>query len=100
MEEVKGIDLGVKKVPADQAIPGNPPQEVPSKPEVRYPMIEDMTFRGVIQSEEQGYALLKAVQLSVNGLGTETLIAVAATIEKKPQLLQQAKAYLIYLGVL
>ena len=67
---------------------------------VRYPMIEDMTFRGVIQSEEQGYDLLKAVQLSVNGLGTETLIAVAATIEKKPQLLQQAKAYLIYLGVL
>ena len=67
------------------------------KPTKLYPMVEEMTFRGIIQSEEQGMALLRAIQILVNELGAPTIIQVVAAIEKKPQLLQQAKSYLPYI---
>lgn len=65
-----------------------------------YPIVEEMTFRGIIQSEEQGMALLRAVQILVNELGATSIIQVMSAIEKKPQLLQQAKTYLPYITML
>jgi len=67
------------------------------KPSQVYPMVEEMTFRGIIQSEEQGLFGLRAIQILVNELGLATIIQVVAAIEKKPQLLQQAKSYLPYI---
>ena len=74
------------------------PIETPIKPVVMYPAVEEMTFRGIIKSEEEGYALLRAVQILVNELGADTIIKAVAAVEKKPKLLQQAKSYLPFLS--
>lgn len=83
------------KIPASEAKPS--PESV--NKEV-YPKFEEMTFRGIIRSEEEGYALLRAVQILVNELGPDSIIKVVAAVEKKPQLLAQAKAFLPYIGSL
>lgn len=65
-----------------------------------YPLVEEMIFRAVIGSEQDGYNLLRAVQILVNELGAESIIAVVSAIEKKPQLLQKAKSYLPLISML
>lgn len=67
---------------------------------VVYPIVEEMVFRGVINSKEQGMALLRAIQILVTELGAAAIIQVVASIEKKPELLQKAKAYLPYVALL
>ena len=78
-EEIKTPEIAVKTV------------------EKTYPLVEEMTFRGIIKCEADGYALLRAVQIMVNELGTETIITIMAAVEKNPKLLQQAKSYLPYI---
>lgn len=65
-----------------------------------YPLVEEMTFRGIIKNESQGYALLTAIQVLVNELGTDTIIELMETVKQKPALLQKAKSYLPYLKLL
>lgn len=101
MEELNksGIPLAqldVAKVPASMAKP-SPESIVSTK---TYPTVEEMTFKGIVKSEEEAYALLRAVQILVNELGAETIIKVVGTVEKKPQLLQKAKTYLPYISML
>ena len=90
MAELGQIEIA--KIPADEAI----------KPSVQvvYPIVEEMVFRGVINSQEQGIALLRAIQILVTELGAAVIIQVVASIEKKPELLQKAKAYLPYVALL
>ena len=65
-----------------------------------YPMVEEMTFRAIIKSEEQGYRLLRAIQLIVNEMGTDTIISAIDEVEKNPALLAKAKTYLPYLKMI
>lgn len=99
-ELMTGIPTPVVQVPAAQAIPGTPASTQPQKFTTQYPIVEEMTFRGVINSEEEGYALLRAIQILVNNLGTATIIKVVSAIEKNPRLLDQAKMYMPYLGLM
>lgn len=73
-----------------------PKEEPVAQPAVQYPMVEEMTFRGIISSKEEGLALLRAVQIMVNELGAPTIVQLMKVLEKKPQLMQQAKTYLPY----
>lgn len=65
-----------------------------------YPLVEEMTFRGIIKSEEEGYALLRAVQILVNEFGADSIINITKMLEKKPTLIQKAKTYLPYINML
>lgn len=62
-----------------------------------YPIVEDMQFRAIINSEDEGYALLKAVQTIVNSVGSTQLIAIVDKFEKNPKMVQQIKVYLPYI---
>lgn len=66
-------------------------------PATVYPTVEEMTFRAIISSEAEGYALLRAVQILVNELGATQLVALMNKVEKKPSIMQQAKTYLPYI---
>lgn len=59
-----------------------------------------MTFRGIIKSEEEGYALLRAVQILVNEFSADSIINITKILEKKPTLIQKAKTYLPYINML
>ena len=83
--------ISVPKEVADQIKP------IPIVDNVQYPTVEDMTFRGIINSREEGLALLRAVQIMVNELGAPTIVQLMKILENKPQLMQQAKSYLPYL---
>lgn len=72
-------------------------QEPEKKPATVYPIVEEMTFRAVINNDTEGYALLRAIQILVNEFGAAPLIAIMTKIEKNPNLLQQAKTYLPYI---
>lgn len=88
VQEVQ-IQLPVAKIPASEV-----------KKVTLYPTVEEMTFRGIINSEEEGYALLRAVQMLVNSLGATTIIKVMAAVEKKPQLMDRAKSFLPYIDMI
>ena len=79
-----GIPLGVKTI---------------EKPKM-YPLVEEMTFRGIIANEAEGYKLLTSIQILVNELGAATIIDLMETIQKKPALMVKAKSYLPYLKML
>ena len=66
-------------------------------PKQLYPMVEECTFRAIIQSEAEGMKLLRAIQIMVNEMGAGAIIGLMDKIEKKPQLMQQAKTYLPYI---
>lgn len=83
---MEGIPLGVKQVPASEAV------EV-----IQYPTVEKMTFTAVINSEAEGLSLLRAVQLIVNTFGAQTCIAAVTKLEKNPKLVDKAKANLPWL---
>jgi len=101
MAELGQIEIA--KIPADQAVrPASEaikPLAQPAKAVV-YPVVEEMAFRGVINSQEQGMALLRAIQILVNELGADAIIQVVSSVEKKPELLQKAKTYLPYIALL
>lgn len=88
------INTGVDKVQPQQAT--QTPSKEPSK---LYPTVEEMTFRGIIKSEEEGYALLRAIQILVNELGATAIIQVVKAIEQNPKILQQVKTYLPYIKI-
>ena len=101
MAELGQIEIA--KIPADQAkIPSVKPTELSTQPApvVVYPIMEEMVFKGAINSKDQGMALLRAIQILVNELGAAAIIQVVASIEKKPALLEKAKAYLPYVAML
>jgi len=91
MQEIEQIETAKMFPPTktDQPIPA----EI-------YPMVEEMTFRAIIKSKEQGYALLRAVQIIVNEMGSEIIISAVNEIEKNPSLIQKAKSYLPYLKMI
>lgn len=61
-----------------------------------YPLEEEMIFKSTIKSEDEGYALLRAVQILVNELGTHNLIQVVNAIQRNPNLLHIIKSYIPY----
>jgi hypothetical protein len=93
--ENQGIQLPVAQVPASETINGTPE----TKPAI-YPLVEEMTFRAIIHSNEQGLALLRAVQIIVNEFGAQTLIEIMQKVEAKPSLMQKAKSALPFMGML
>jgi len=72
----------------------------PSIVKKEYPLVEEMTFKGIIKNEQEGYALLRAVQIFVNEFGTDSIIQIMGVLEKKPQLIKKAKTYLPYINML
>jgi hypothetical protein len=61
---------------------------------VKYPLVEDLTFRAYVSSEAEALELLTSIQAIINAVGGVTIIHVVQAIEKKPQLLQQAMNFL------
>jgi len=86
---MEGIPLGVKQVPAEEAIK--------TTEAIQYPTVEKMTFTAVITSESEGIALLRAVQLIVNTFGAQTCIAAVTKLENNPKLVDKAKTSLPWL---
>lgn len=93
-----GIQLPVAQIPASEAISGAP--NLPDKPIVQYPIVEELTFRCVINSEAEGLALLRAVQIMVNEFGLSTILTVMNKLEQKPELFKKAVQYLPYINML
>ena len=85
--------LGVAQVPASQAINGGGHPEATAKP-LNYPRNESMTFECVINSEAEGYALLRAVQMLVNSFGAVTITKLITKLETRPDLVGKAQTYL------
>lgn len=75
---------------------------VPVTPEVTksYPLIEEMTFKCPVNSEQEAYDLLIAVQFLVNQFGAGDIISGVEAVSKNPSLMQKAKKYLPYLKML
>ena len=92
----QGIELGVKQVPSIMSIPGMPPIKAEVVPQV-YPIVEELTFRALIQNEAQGYELLKGIQSLVNEFGTDTIIALVRKATANPGLIAKAKSFLPFL---
>ena len=86
--ENQGIQLPVTKVPASEAKPGG------ALTPTSYPILEEMTFKGIIKSEAEGYALLSSIQAIVNEFGAEPIIKLVDTLRKNPELLAKAKTYI------
>lgn len=96
MEENKQpiADLGVKTVPASEAINGGGHPEATAKPFVNYPRNEELIVQAVINSEADGYALLRALQIIVNSFGGDTIVKLVDKLEKNPNLAVKAKQYI------
>ena len=88
-EEVQGIPLGVKKVPADQAIQGDV-----------YPKVEELIIRASVKSNAQAMDLLLCIQAVVNELGADTIVALVRKLEKDPSIITKAQKFLPYLNML
>lgn len=91
-EEIQGIPLGVKRVPADQAIP--------AVQEGIYPKVEELIVRASVKSNAQAMDLLLCIQAVVNELGADTIIALVRKLEKDPSIITKAQKYLPYLNLL
>ena len=81
---MEGIDLGVKQVPASEAV----------KPALNYPRNEELIVQCVINSEAEGYALLRAIQIMVNTFGAQTITQLVTKLEKSPKLADSARKYI------
>lgn len=86
---LKTIDLGKTQVPANEAINGG--TQAIAKAILNYPRNEELIVQSVIYSEEQGYALLRALQLVTNTFGADTIIKLVDKLEKNPKLADKAK---------
>lgn len=53
--------------------------------------VEVLTFNCKIQSQEQGYALLKAIDSLISKLGIEFMTNLANEVEKNPQAVSSLK---------
>ena len=80
------------KIPMEQV--NRPIEKVEQVSAVKYPIVEDLTFRAYVESEDEALELLKSIQAIVNAIGGVTIINVVKAIERKPQLLQQAMNFL------
>lgn len=65
-----------------------------------YPLIEEMTFKCPVNSEEQAYQVLGSIQFLVNQTNAEEIISIIGTLIKNPSMMQKAKKYLPYLKML
>jgi len=91
---LKTLDLGKTQVPANEAINGGTQPLATAKPILNYPRNEELIIQSVITSEEQGYALLRAIQIVVNSFGGDTIIKLVDKLEKNPKLADKAKQYI------
>lgn len=87
-------DLGVKQVPANEAINGGNQPLATAKPVLNYPRNEELIIQCVINSEAEGYALLRALQIVVNTFGAETCTKLVTKLENKPQLADTVRKYI------
>ena|ERR1035437_6826665 len=90
-------NLGVKQIPAIEAINGGDQPLATANPVLNYPRNEELIVQCVINSEAEGMALLRAVQLLVNTFGASTIIGVITKLEKNPNLVDKAKSNLPWL---
>jgi len=74
--------------------------EVAIEPKKVYPMVEEMTFRSPVKSEEEAYRLLMAVQTLVNEVGPVEIISLFDYFIKNPSAIVKAKKYLPYIKML
>lgn len=72
----------------------------PTEPKKVYPLVEEMTFKAPVKSEEEGYKLLMAIQVLVNELGAEQILSTYDYLIKNPSMIQKAKKYLPYIKML
>jgi hypothetical protein len=96
-EKLPIADLGVKQVPASEAIDGgNQPLAgtATTKPVLNYPRNEELVIQCVINSEAEGYALLRALQIVVNTFGATTCTQLVTKLENKPQLADTVRKYI------
>ena len=56
-----------------------------------YPMVEEMTFRSPVKSEEEAYRLLMAIQTLVNEVGSIEIISLFDYFVKNPSAIAKAK---------
>jgi len=96
MEEDKNpnTDLGIKQVSANEAINGGTQPLATAKPILNYPRNEVLEVQAVINSEADGYALLRALQIIVNSFGGDTIVKLVDKLEKNPKLADQARKYI------
>jgi len=81
---MEGIPLGVKQVPESEAI----------KPVLNYPRNEELIIQCVINSEAEGMALLRALQIVVNSFGAVTITKLVTKLETNPGLADKAIKYI------
>lgn len=94
--EDPGIQLQVAQIPATQVVPVTP---VVADTKI-YPLVEELTFRAIVNSENEAYSVLRAVQILINEFGVPTLLNIVNKLETKPALVQKAKGMLPYLSML
>lgn len=93
-ESRKIIDLGIAQVPANEAINGGNQPLATAKPFVNYPRNEELIVQAVINSEADGLALLRALQIVVNSFGGDTIVKLVTKLENNPNLAQKARQYI------
>jgi hypothetical protein len=86
-------NLGIAKVPSSQAIDGGGHPEATGKP-LNYPRNEELIVQCVINSNDEGLALLRALQLIVNSFGAVTITKLVTKLETRPDLVGKAQQYL------
>lgn len=58
-------------------------QDVAMETKKVYPMVEEMTFKSLVKSEEEAYRLLMAIQTLVNEVGSIEIISMFDYFIKK-----------------
>jgi len=74
--------------------------EAAVEPKKVYPLVEEMTFRSPVKSEEEAYRLLMAIQTLVNEVGSVEIISMFDYFIKNPSAIVKAKKYLPYIKML
>jgi len=74
--------------------------EVVVEPKKVYPMVEEMTFRSPVKSEEEAYKLLIAIQTLVNEIGSLEIISMFDYFVSNPSAIAKARKYLPYIKML
>jgi len=93
-EKLPIADLGVKQVSASEAIDGGNQPLATAKPVLNYPRNEELVIQCVINSEAEGYALLRALQIVVNTFGATTCTQLVTKLENSPKLADNVRKYI------
>lgn len=64
------------------------------KPALNYPRNEELIIQCVINSEAEGLALLRAIQIIVNTFGAQTCTQLVTKLEKNPKMADKARTYI------